>query len=164
MNSVFFFNVYLFLRQRETEHERGRVRERGRHRLWSRLQHPSCQHGVWCGAQTHKPWYHDLSWSWSLNRLSHPGAPELSFPWSPGGCWPELGHGGAPKVCWTILPMAHLFSGVGESLPTGQVLTLAVFLHLKVWRHHLKEWDSVVLVLIGLETMTRMTWKSAVTC
>ena len=23
-----FFNVYLFLRQRETEHERGRVRER----------------------------------------------------------------------------------------------------------------------------------------
>ena len=26
----FFFNVYLFLRQRETEHERGRVRERGR--------------------------------------------------------------------------------------------------------------------------------------
>ena len=24
----FFFNVYLFLRQRETEHERGRVRER----------------------------------------------------------------------------------------------------------------------------------------
>ena len=28
-----FFNVYLFLGQRETEHERGRVRERGRHRI-----------------------------------------------------------------------------------------------------------------------------------
>ena len=25
---IYFFNVYLFLRQRETEHERGRVRER----------------------------------------------------------------------------------------------------------------------------------------
>ena len=25
---LFFFNVYLFLRQRETEHEQGRVRER----------------------------------------------------------------------------------------------------------------------------------------
>ena len=29
----FFFNVYLFLGQRETEHERGRGRERGRHRM-----------------------------------------------------------------------------------------------------------------------------------
>ena len=28
LSSPFFFNVYLFLRQRETEHERGRVRER----------------------------------------------------------------------------------------------------------------------------------------
>ena len=30
-NLFFFFNVYLFLRQRETEHEWGRGRERGRH-------------------------------------------------------------------------------------------------------------------------------------
>ena len=28
-----FFNVYLFLRVRETEHEQGRDRERGRHRI-----------------------------------------------------------------------------------------------------------------------------------
>ena len=34
----FFFNVYLFLGQRETEHERGRGRERGRHRIGNRLQ------------------------------------------------------------------------------------------------------------------------------
>ena len=34
----FFSNVYLFLRQRETEHERGRSRERGRHRIGNRLQ------------------------------------------------------------------------------------------------------------------------------
>ena len=36
-----FFNVYLFLRQRETEHEWGRGRERGRHRIRSRLQAPA---------------------------------------------------------------------------------------------------------------------------
>ena len=37
----FFFNVYLFLGQRETEHERRRGRERGRHRIGNRLQAPS---------------------------------------------------------------------------------------------------------------------------
>ena len=35
--------MFLFLRQRETEHEQGRGRERGRHRIQSRLQAPSCQ-------------------------------------------------------------------------------------------------------------------------
>ena len=30
-----------------------------------------------CGAQTHKLRDHDLSQSWMLNRLSHPGAPNL---------------------------------------------------------------------------------------
>ena len=38
MGQIFFFNVYLFLGQRETEHERGRGRERGRHRIGNRLQ------------------------------------------------------------------------------------------------------------------------------
>ena len=37
----FFFNVfYLLLGQRETEHEWGRGRERGRHRIGNRLQAP----------------------------------------------------------------------------------------------------------------------------
>ena len=36
--TFFFFNVYLFLGQRETEHERGWGRERGRHRIGNRLQ------------------------------------------------------------------------------------------------------------------------------
>ena len=76
---IFFFNVYLFLRQRETEHERGRARERGRHRIWSRLQALSCQHRARCGAQTHGPRDHDLSWSRTLNRLSHPGATRGAF-------------------------------------------------------------------------------------
>ena len=78
----FFKYFSLFLRQRETEHEQGRGRERGRHRIWSRLQALSCQHRArprtWTHrlAPTHRPWDHDLSWSPKLNRLSHPGTPE----------------------------------------------------------------------------------------
>ena len=34
----FFLNVYLFVGQRETEHEQERGRERGRHRIGNRLQ------------------------------------------------------------------------------------------------------------------------------
>ena len=49
-----FFNVYLFLREREIEHKWGRSRERGRHRIWSRLQALRCQHRSWWGARTHK--------------------------------------------------------------------------------------------------------------
>ena len=30
-----------------------------------------------CRAWTHKPWDHDLSWSGTLNRLSHPSAPVI---------------------------------------------------------------------------------------
>ena len=50
----FFFNVYLFLGgQRETEHERGRGRERGRHRIGNRLQALSHQPRARRGARTH---------------------------------------------------------------------------------------------------------------
>ena len=63
--------------ERGGEEESGTGRERGRHRIWSRLQALSCQHRAWCGARTHKPWDHDLSRSWTLNQLSHPGAPHL---------------------------------------------------------------------------------------
>ena len=74
-----FFNVYLFLREREreTEHEQGACRERGRHRTRSRLRALSCQHRTRHGARTHKPWDHDLSWSRTLNQLSHPGSPVI---------------------------------------------------------------------------------------
>ena len=137
---IYFFNVYLFLRQGETEREQGRVRERetqnpkqapgselsaqsptrgwnsrtvrswperksaaqpteplrgpyiysflrDRDRtwagegqregetIWSRLQVLSCQQRALHMAWTHKPWDQDLSWSWSLNWLSHPGTP-----------------------------------------------------------------------------------------
>ena len=74
-----FFNIYLFLRQRETEHEWGRGRERGRHRIRNRLQALSCQHRARHGPRTHGPRDHDLSRSRTLIRLSHPGAPQLFF-------------------------------------------------------------------------------------
>ena len=51
----FFFNVYLFLGQRETEHEQGRGRERGRHRIRNRLQALSHQPRARRGARTHRP-------------------------------------------------------------------------------------------------------------
>ena len=37
----------------------------------------SCWHRAQRGACTHKLWDHDLSWSPSLNQLSHPGAPQI---------------------------------------------------------------------------------------
>ena len=52
-------------------------RDRGRHRIWIRLQAPSCQHRARRGARTHGPWDHDLNRSWTLNRLSHPGTPSV---------------------------------------------------------------------------------------
>ena len=39
-------------------------------------QSPYCQHRAQSDARTHEPRDHDLSQSWMLNRLSHPGAPE----------------------------------------------------------------------------------------
>ena len=74
--------MFIYLWETETEHKQGRVRERGIHRIWSRLQAPSCQHRAQRGARPHEPWDHDLSRSWTLNRLSHPGAPEIRvFKW-----------------------------------------------------------------------------------
>ena len=58
-----FFSTFfiLFLGQRETEHERGRGRERGRHRIGNRLQAPSHQPGARRGAPTHGPRDCDLA-------------------------------------------------------------------------------------------------------
>ena len=50
---IFFFNVHLSLGQRETEHERARGRERGRHRIGNRLQALSHQPRPRRGARTH---------------------------------------------------------------------------------------------------------------
>ena len=73
------------MRKRERERQNdswvGTERERGRHRIWSRLQAPSCHCRAHLEAQTYEPelWNHDLSWRWTLNRLSYPGAPIFFF-------------------------------------------------------------------------------------
>ena len=85
-----FFKVYLFFTQREREREKetwaGEGQREGRQRIQSWLQAPSCQHRAWRGAQTHKLQDYDLSWSRTLNQLSHPGAPKilLSYLTKPG--------------------------------------------------------------------------------
>ena len=76
---IFIEMFYLFLRERETEYELGRGRERGRQNPQSRLQALSCQHGAWCGTQTREPRNHDLSWSRTPNWLSPPGAPTVEL-------------------------------------------------------------------------------------
>ena len=74
-----FFNVYLFLRQRERQSMNGGGSERGRHRIRNRHQALSCQHRAGRGARTHGPRDHDRSQSQTLNWLSHPGAPQSTI-------------------------------------------------------------------------------------
>ena len=69
-----FICFNLFSRERETQCERGRGRERGRPRIGSGLQAPSRWHRVPRGARTREPRDRDLSPTQMLNRLSHPGA------------------------------------------------------------------------------------------
>ena len=72
----FFLNVYLFLREKEKEREHASggeaERERGRASIQSRFQTRSRPQRAWCVIWTPRPWDHDLSQSWLLNRLSHP--------------------------------------------------------------------------------------------
>ena len=72
---LFFYNVYFWERERMRMRMSGGGVEREGDRIQSRLQALSHQHTAWCEAETHKPWDHDLSPSWLLNHLSHPGAP-----------------------------------------------------------------------------------------
>ena len=72
-----FFNIYFFW---EIEiDECGRSRERGRPRIWTRLQALICQHRAQLGTQTHQPWDLDLSQSRKLNRPSYLSAPALNI-------------------------------------------------------------------------------------
>ena len=58
-----------------TDRAQAKKGQRGRHRIRSRLQAPSCQHRAWHRAWIHELWDRDLSRSQMLNWLSHPGAP-----------------------------------------------------------------------------------------
>ena len=72
---ITIFSVFIFERERETEHEKGRDREREIENLkqaqGSELSAQSPTQGL-----NSEPRDHNLSQSQTLNRLSHPGAPE----------------------------------------------------------------------------------------
>ena len=78
LGGTLFSNIFLrfihFWERHRARAGEGR-RERGRHRIRSRLQAPRCQHRARCGAWTHDPRDHDLSLSRRLHQLSLPGAP-----------------------------------------------------------------------------------------
>ena len=66
--------MFIFERERGWAGERKRERETQNSK---QAQAPSCHHRAQCRARTHKPWDHDVSRSWTLNQLSHPGTPLL---------------------------------------------------------------------------------------
>ena len=82
-NLLIHFIYFLMLFERERERANmsggGAERDRDRDRVWSRLQAPSCQHRARRGAWTQELREHNLSWRQTLNQLSHPGVPMLSF-------------------------------------------------------------------------------------
>ena len=130
------------MRQRETEYEWGRGRERGRHRIRNRLQALSWQPRARRGARTRGPRDHDLSRSRPPNRPSHPGAPT----WA--SCWlswlsiqllvsPQVMTSwvwdGAPRrvLCW-VWSLLKILSLSGAP---GWLSRLNVRLRLRSWSH-----------------------------
>ena len=77
--SYFFECLFIFEKERDRAKMGEEQRERGRHRIRSRLQALSYQRRARCGARTRELWDHDQSQSWTLNWLSHAGAPFLIF-------------------------------------------------------------------------------------
>ena len=75
-NKKFFFFKFIYFWEREKAQvgEGQTMREKENPK-----QAVCCQRGAWCGAWIHKPWDHDLSWSQTLNPLSHPGVPNKKF-------------------------------------------------------------------------------------
>ena len=59
--------IYLFLRERERE-QAGEGHTKGKRE--NPKQAPHCQQGAQCGAWTHEPWDHDLSWNLQLDASS----------------------------------------------------------------------------------------------
>ena len=73
-----FFLTFIYFWDKERQSMDGGGSERGRHRIWNRLQALSCQHRARRGAWTHRPRDHDLSWSRTLDQLSHAGTPRTN--------------------------------------------------------------------------------------
>ena len=80
---IFIFLVYLFL-EREKAGERQRERERKGERIPSRLHTTSAEPNMKLELTNHKIMTWAKTKSWTLNQLSHPGAPvEVDFWWIP---------------------------------------------------------------------------------
>ena len=82
----FFFKFVYFRWVRDTG--RGRKKERENPK-----QAPSYQRRARRGAWTHEPWDHDLTWSQTHNRLSHPSAPLICLDTVSSlkkSCWSSL--------------------------------------------------------------------------
>ena len=100
-------------------------REIGRHRISNRLQALSCQHRIQCGPQTRKRWDHDLGWSRTLNRLSHPGAlredlkqaPCLGWSLGWGSISPSWDHVTAEIKSWMLNKLSHPCTPVHDRSP-----------------------------------------------
>ena len=69
--------IYFWETERQSVRGGGAERERGRHRIWSRLQALSCQQRAQCRARTHRPRDHHLSQSRTLNWATQ--APLFNF-------------------------------------------------------------------------------------
>ena len=114
----FFFSTFIYFWDRETEHERGRGRERGRHRIGSRLQALSHQPRARRGARTHGLRDRDLAEVGCLTDCATQAPPPSllrpsnilscvvhsilfihSFSWA-FGLFPPFG---ACKVLWTVV-------------------------------------------------------------
>ena len=82
----FFFSTFIYFwergRQRETEHDCGRSRERGRHRIQNRLQALSHQPRAWCGARTHGLRDRDLAEVGRLTDCATQAPRDVLFEWS----------------------------------------------------------------------------------
>ena len=64
--------MFIFERERQTEHEWGRGRKR---ETQNPKQAPGCQHRAPPGIRTHKLKDHNLRLGGTLNQLSHPSTP-----------------------------------------------------------------------------------------
>ena len=111
-----FFNVYLFLGQRETEHERGRGRERGSHRIGNRLQAPNHQPRARRGARTHGPRDCDLA---EVGRLTD--------------CATQAPHT-CPFLCWNMFLLHWIFKDIFN---TNQYQSFSELFFCVNWHHHI---------------------------
>ena len=120
---IFFKSFIHFERERqrewaETEGERENPKQALHH-----------QHRALCRARTHEAWDHDLSWSQTPNRLSHPGALYIFFYifnfWRTGktvfhGGWAiSHSHSNERGLRFTICYLLFLFFTITIAIPVG---------------------------------------------